>query len=169
MNNLDINFDINGTVVSIRSCGIISNDDKILLHRKKCDDFYALVGGRVKTNESTIEAVKREYYEELNINVDVVKQLCCIENFFIYSGKKHHELMFVYSLKTNDKIPNESFIIEDNVFCWFDKNDYRNIKIKPNIFKKWEDFFSFNEKHIIITGTQLKDEDKRIERNKFIV
>lgn len=37
----------------------------------------------MKANESTIAAVKIEYHKELNINVDVdvVKQLYCIENF----------------------------------------------------------------------------------------
>lgn len=81
MKNTDINFDVHGIIVSVRSCVIINNGDKILLHKKIYDDFYALVGGRVKANESTIEAVKREFHEELNINVDVVKQLYCIENF----------------------------------------------------------------------------------------
>lgn len=149
MNNIDINFDVEGIVVSVRSCGIINNGDKILLHKKRYDNFYALVGGRVKVNESTIAAVKREFYEELNINVDVVKQLCCIENFFKYDDKIHHELMFVYLLKTSDIIPSESFIIDENFFCWFDKSNFRNIKIKPNIFENWEDFFSLKTKHII--------------------
>lgn len=116
MNNIDINFDVEGIVVSVRSCGIINNGNKILLHKKIDDDFYALIGGRVKANESTIAAVKREFREELNINVDVVKQLCCIENFFKYDDKRHHELMFVYLLETNDIIPTESFTIDENFF-----------------------------------------------------
>lgn len=149
MKNTDINFDVDGTIVSVRSCGIIDNGDKILLHKKIYDDFYSLVGGRVKANESTIAAVKREFHEELNINVDVVKQFCCIENFFKYDDKRHHELMFVYLLKTSDIRPSESFIIDDNLFCWFDKNDLRNIKIKPGIFENFDDILA-NNNHIII-------------------
>ena len=148
MKNTDINFDVDGTIVSVRSCGIINNGDKILLHKKIHDDFYALVGGRAKANESTIAAVKREFHEESNINVDVVKQLCCIENFFKYDDKRHHELMFVYLLKSSDIISSESFIIDDNLFCWLDKNDLRNIEIKPSIFENLDDILDKNN-HII--------------------
>lgn len=152
---MDINFDVDGIIVSVRSCGIIINGDNILLHKKTYDDFYALVGGRVKANESTIAAVKREFYEELNINVDVVKMLYCIENFFSYDEKKHHELMFVYLVKTSDSIPSESFVIDENVFCWVDKCKFSNIKIKPSIFENWEDFFALETKHIINIENEL--------------
>lgn len=163
MSNKDINVDIDGVIVSIRSCGIIYNDDKVLLHKKEYDDFYALVGGRVKANESTVIALKREFYEELNINVDIINLLYCVENFFEYGGKKHHELMFVYLLKTDDIIPGGSFIKDENFFCWFDKNEFNSIKIKPDIFANWEELFSLKSKHIINIERELSDEDRCIE------
>ena len=57
--------------------------------------------------------------------------------------------MFVYLLKSSDIISSESFIIDDNLFCWFDKNDLRNIEIKPSIFDNLEDILTKNN-HIII-------------------
>lgn len=150
----DINFDSNGIIFSVRSCGIIYNDNKILLHKKNGDDFYALIGGRVKIKESTIDAVKREFYEELNINVEIINQLYCIENFFKHDSKNHHELMFVYLLKTNDTIPNENFIVDENLFCWIDIDNINKIKIKPDIIKSYifenlEEISSLKSKHII--------------------
>lgn len=56
-------------------CGIIIKDDKILLCRKKKEKsmwgFWEFPWGKVEQDESETEALKRELYEELKMNVEV--------------------------------------------------------------------------------------------------
>ncbi|MDF2885329.1 MAG: hydrolase, partial [Clostridiaceae bacterium] len=63
---MDITYYNNdNTVFNYRTCGIISDEKRILLHRMKDDDFWTLVGGRVQMLESSDCAIKREIKEEL--------------------------------------------------------------------------------------------------------
>ena len=67
------------------------------MHKNINDDFYAIPGGRIKIGEDSISARKREVYEEIGVNVNVDKMIGLVENFFEYNGKKHHEVMIVFS------------------------------------------------------------------------
>ena len=59
--------------VRIRVAGILCEKEKILLvsHKKKDNIYWLLPGGGVDYGESLDEALKREFSEELNIDIDV--------------------------------------------------------------------------------------------------
>lgn len=119
---------------------LIKHKDKFLLHKKNCDDFWNLVGGRVKSGESTTSAIKRELKEELNIDAKDLKLITIAENFFTYRKTKYHELLFVYKyICTDEEITSmQNFTPytpenEDMVFCWYNKNQINNLKCKPEL------------------------------------
>ncbi len=61
------------TVIRVRVAGIIIEDDSLLMVAHKKDDkvYWLLPGGGVDYGESLEESLKREFLEELNVNVSV--------------------------------------------------------------------------------------------------
>ncbi|MCL2225369.1 MAG: NUDIX hydrolase [Defluviitaleaceae bacterium] len=97
-----INFDIPNGRFNFRVAGLIFDSGRVLIHRLKCDDFYALPGGRVEAMESTETTLIREMQEELNITVKTERLLWVGEQFFHTEGTRFHEICFYYLLKTAD-------------------------------------------------------------------
>lgn len=93
---MDISLMINEYKFNYRVACIIKNGDKILLHKSKKDDFYALPGGRVMIGEDSASTLKREFEEEMGAKIEVKNFLGLVENFFEYNEKKYHELMLLF-------------------------------------------------------------------------
>lgn len=68
------------------TAGIVKKENKILISQRKKEDKFSLLwefpGGKIEINETPEECLKRELFEELNINVAVGK-LFCISNYVI--------------------------------------------------------------------------------------
>lgn len=66
-------FDLFRKDVTVRVSGIITRDDALLLiaHKKKDDVYWLLPGGGVRRGESLIEALRREFREELGIAITI--------------------------------------------------------------------------------------------------
>ena len=119
---------------NFRVAGLIFNDKRLLVHRMKKDDFYALPGGRAEMMENTEMTIVREMKEELDIDVRVDRLLWIGEHFFNYNGEKFHEICFYYSLECTDK----------------------NLNIKDSSFETVEEGHEFEFKWVSIN--KLKDE-----------
>lgn len=78
---MDILFKTEDFVFSYRVGGILIRDGKILLQKPK-DDDYAIIGGHVASFETTAETLKREFKEELHVDIEVEKLLAVGEIFF---------------------------------------------------------------------------------------
>lgn len=76
--------------VRIRVAGILGKDHKILLvaHKKDGRVYWLLPGGGVNYGESLEEALKREFREELNIQVEVGQPYLIFDSIEP-SGKRH--------------------------------------------------------------------------------
>lgn len=87
--------------------GIILKDNKILavreFDRKKNEHFYRLVGGGIEFGEKGAEALKREFMEELGIEIKVKKLLGALENLFTFEGENGHEICLIYETEFADK------------------------------------------------------------------
>ncbi len=75
-----------------RIVGVAIEDGRVLLHQAEGDDFWALPGGRAELLEPAEDTLRREIREELDIEVEVVRPLWLVENFFQHQGYRHHEL-----------------------------------------------------------------------------
>lgn len=90
--------------LNIRSVAVIINNNCVLIHREKSDNFWALPGGRVEFFENSDDTLIREMKEELGLNAKVIRHLWCCENFFEYDNKKYHELSNYYLTEFVDNI-----------------------------------------------------------------
>ena len=96
---MDITIEVNDYKLNVRAAGIIIHNGKILLHRNKNSDHYALIGGRVEIGENSENTIKREIKEELGKDIEITGYVGTIENFFEMKGCKYHEIMFVYKIE----------------------------------------------------------------------
>jgi len=118
--------------------GIIRRDNKILVSegydKVKNEVFYRSIGGGIEFLENSQDALKREFKEELNIDIKVGKFLGISENIFTYNGKKAHELILFYNVDIDDKDYKEKYhIIDDNAetdAVWVDIDKFINKELK---------------------------------------
>ena len=66
----DILYKDDDFVFSYRVGGILIHKDCILLQKPKNDD-YSVMGGHVCCMETSEEALKRKYEEELHVSIDI--------------------------------------------------------------------------------------------------
>ena len=64
--------------------------------------FYRALGGGVDFGETSFDALKREFQEELKAELTNIKYLGCIENIFIYNGQPGHEIIQLYQCDFTD-------------------------------------------------------------------
>lgn len=134
---MDLSIKLGSYKLNIRATGVIIHNNKILLHKNRNEDYYALLGGRVAIGENSEETIKREVMEELGKKVEVLDYIATIENFFEIKGLKYHEIMFVHRIEFVDK---EDKLIEHTL---------KNIEGEDNIQYEWIDLNEFDE-HVIL-------------------
>lgn len=126
--------------------GIVRRGNKILVSegydKVKQETFYRSLGGGIEFLENSKDALKREFKEELNIDIDVGEFLGISENIFTYNGKKAHELILFYNVTIDDKDYKEKYhVIDDNSETdakWMDIDEFtnNNLKLYPEeVFK----------------------------------
>lgn len=114
--------------------GIAKRGNKILVSKGydkiKDNYFYRCLGGGIEFLETSEQALKREYKEELGIDISVGNFLGLAENIFTYEGKKAHELILFYDIQIEDKdIKDNYHIIDDNCEVdayWIDIEEFKN-------------------------------------------
>ena len=60
------------------------------------EPFYRALGGGIEFGETSLEALKREFREELQAELTNIHYLGCLENVFTFNGKPGHELVQLY-------------------------------------------------------------------------
>lgn len=66
---MDVSVMTENIKFNYRVATIIKNGDKILLHKSKKDDFFAIPGGRIMIGEDSKTALKREFLEEMGADI----------------------------------------------------------------------------------------------------
>jgi len=101
--------------------GIILKGSKFLVEHRSLDeevdpDIVCLPGGHVKPNESKEQALKREMYEELGIEVEGLKLVC--RSFYVASnGERQNAYCFLVTSYQGDPVSKsaEEIFWEDNI------------------------------------------------------
>ena len=85
----------------LRTAGVLIQNGCILLQRDAGGDEYALPGGHVQVGETTMQALAREWQEEMGVFVTCEKLLWTEECFFEWRGKQNHHLCFYYLIRAD--------------------------------------------------------------------
>ena len=97
----DILFKTDDFVFSYRVGGILIHNDKILLQKPINDDF-AIIGGHVSSLETSVNSLKREFKEELHMDIQVDNLMAVGEIFFPWGNKTCHQICFYYKVQLED-------------------------------------------------------------------
>ncbi|MBI4852383.1 MAG: NUDIX hydrolase [Acidobacteria bacterium] len=139
-----------------RVVGIAINNGSVFIHKAEFDNFWTFPGGRAEIGETAEQTLKREFKEELNIDIKISRLLWFVENFFTYVDMDYHEvaLYFLIELPSNSKYVLEPgpFLAEDEgtklIFKW--------VKNEPDILSSLPLFPAFLQ-------TSIQDLPKSIE------
>jgi 8-oxo-dGTP pyrophosphatase MutT (NUDIX family) len=107
-----IRFDEGNRRFTYRVVGVAIHNESVLLHRADHETFWTLPGGRAEHGETAEETIKREMLEELATDVQAVRLLWFVENFFDYEGLSCHEIALYFLIR----LPPESMPLTTNSF-----------------------------------------------------
>lgn len=139
---MDLSIDIEKYRLNIRAGAIIIHNNKLLAHKNKKENYYAIIGGRVKIGEDSESTIKREIKEELGKDIEIIEDIAIVENFFNHRNSRYHEILFIYKVEFTDendkKIENTLKNIEgenDIQYEWLDLNKIEEYPILPETIK----------------------------------
>lgn len=86
--------------IRVLALGLIREGSRIFISEgydpARSQTFYRAMGGGIEFGETSLEALKREFYEEIQAELTNIQYLGCLENLFAYNGKPGHELIQLY-------------------------------------------------------------------------
>lgn len=94
-----IKFEESDNLFNYRVVGVAIHNDSILLHQAVGDSFWTCPGGRAEFGETAEQTLVREMREELGIDIEVVRLLWFVENFFAYENKRYHEIALYFLMR----------------------------------------------------------------------
>lgn len=71
-----------GRLFRLRVAAVVWHRDRLLLHRPVGSPSWSLPGGAVRIGETAVEALRREFAEELDVTIEVGRLRWVVENFF---------------------------------------------------------------------------------------
>lgn len=160
---MDISLDIGDNLFNFKVGAIIKNKNKILVHHEKSKKHVTLIGGRIKSGEDSITALKREILEEIGADTEYVKSSSYVENFFEVKGKKYHEILIVHEMKFCDESMYQKEVfksIEERKkdkleFFWIDVNNFKDYLFLPqNLLKHLQN--NIDEFEYILNDERIK-------------
>jgi len=94
-----IRFEQSGSRFNYRVVGVAIHNGMVLVHRAGDELFWTLPGGRAEMGETAEYALRREMREELSSEVEVLRLLWFVENFFEYEGLNYHEIALYFLIR----------------------------------------------------------------------
>ncbi len=105
-----------------RVAGVAIHNGKVLLDRNTRNNYWVLPGGHPEMMESMATALRREVLEEIGAEVEVVRLLWIVENFFL-KNKPVHELSFYFLIH----LPSNSPLLASDGPFYGEEHDHRLI------------------------------------------
>lgn len=133
----DISFDLGGYTINLRVAAVIVRGDDVVVCRARPEDWWYLPGGRIKTNETSVQALTRELREEMGEHFQIRRPIVCAENFFTLHGVSVHEICTFYEVDWLDDAlitPSEG---ANEVIEWMPRNRVMTIDLKPEFIKPY--------------------------------
>lgn len=117
---------------------IIDDNDRILLVKKDKSDFWSLPGGKLDTDDISLqECLIRELKEELDIKT-IIKDIQFVKELH-KNDTRYIELIWKVVITSNPTFTSENIYKISNGelidIQWIKKNDLHNIDVKPEFLK----------------------------------
>lgn len=139
---MDITIDVEEYRLNMRVAGLIIHNNKLLVHRDIREKYVTLIGGRVAFGENSVDTIKREIEEELGKQVEVIKYIGTIENFFKANARKYHEILLVHQIEFTSEEDKEIEHTLHNIegkeylqYEWMDLEKLKEYEIRPRCLK----------------------------------
>ena len=134
----DLNFFDGEKRFNFRIAAYITCKNKVLLAKHDDAEFYNMVGGRIQMGESSEDAIRREFREELGIEDFSGRLMYVAENFFDWREHYVQELLFIYRVELDEKyfeMLNHFKIIDSKCeyTYWFDKEELKDLVLRPKL------------------------------------
>lgn len=100
---MDISIAIDGTRLNIRVAVLLKTKQGYVFEQDKTGYFFP-IGGRIRINEDSETAAKREVREEVGLDLSDLRLLGVIENFFDHANEPFHELCFLYKAEVEHEV-----------------------------------------------------------------
>jgi len=151
--------------ISIRVAGILIKNNKILLiqHKKKKQKYWLAPGGNLEYGENIHTCLKREFKEELSLEILIQDFLFLVET--ISPDKKRHILNLFYTVvaPTSRRLDNS----RQDAGVTID-GDCHDVKIGNEERLNAVGFFSYDELDNLIIYPDIKTELKKVLKGKQI-
>lgn len=101
---MDLTLPVEDKILNIRVAVILKTKIGYVLEKSK-NGYFFILGGRIKLNESSEEAAKREAFEEVGVKLNELKLKAVIENFYTNNDEKQvQEICFVYLASSQENM-----------------------------------------------------------------
>lgn len=135
--------------IRVLALGVITKDDRVFISEGydpvKQQTFYRALGGGVDFGETSLEALKREFQEEIQADLTNIEFLEVLENLFTFNGKPGHEILMVYRC---DFVDSKFYELEELIFAegerkkkalWVDISRFKSgeLRLVPEVFLKY--------------------------------
>ncbi|MBW4669666.1 MAG: NUDIX hydrolase [Cyanomargarita calcarea GSE-NOS-MK-12-04C] len=132
--------------IRVLALGLIRDGDRIFISEGydpvKEQTFYRVMGGGVDFGETSLEALNREFQEEIQAELKSIRYLGCLENIFTFNGEPRHEIIQLYEC---DFVDQKFYQLQSLVFAegerkkkalWVDINRFKTgeLKLVPENF-----------------------------------
>lgn len=142
-----IGYMLEGKIRPITLC-IIRDQDRILVmdgyDEIKQQSFFRLLGGGIEFFETSEEALRREFEEELGTDLENVQYVTTLENIFTFNGKRGHEIVVVQQAN----LKNKNLYTEDAIPIRDSKDNHKAF---------WKDVKEFKEGAAILYPENILD------------
>lgn len=157
---MDLKFQSGKYKFKARACGIVINNNKVLMCNIADNGFWCCPGGHIHLGENSKTGALRETAEEIGVKFDDAKLLAIAENFYEGKGKHFHEYCYFYEMigtVPKEKLKDYSVVENDEGqlipldFKWIDIAEIDKYDVRPGELK--EILKNRSEiKHFIITN-----------------
>ncbi|WP_282673981.1 NUDIX hydrolase [Lactococcus cremoris] len=148
----DWNIEAGNDLAALRASGIVRRGNKILLDHVLDTGEYLLPGGHVKIGETTENALKREFQEELTVAISDVHLTSIIENFRHWHGYRTHVVEFIYVVEDSLDISDTPVLTADNDNVekrWVEVSELSNLTTSPSNLTELLTDLSKNLRHFV--------------------